>query len=152
MKLNSLHTGVKAMKEIFYSRQHFPKILGISMFSSCVGGYMLMANLHQKRLHVSQICIMYYDIMIFQSPCLVSLYILSFFLTSPFHFDTQEQSLAYEEAWGKYNRETELRTEKYDKVITPTLIQRRRMTKSTSYTILGSSKDYGLNQMMLSPE
>lgn len=56
MKLNSFHSGVKAMKEIFYSRQHFPKFLGSVTFCSCVGGYMFMDNLYQKRLNVSPIC------------------------------------------------------------------------------------------------
>jgi hypothetical protein len=58
MKMNSFHSGVKAMKEIFYSRQHFPTILGTSMLCSCVGGYMLMDNFHQKRLHVRDIIIL----------------------------------------------------------------------------------------------
>lgn len=146
MTMNSFHSGVKAMKEIFYSRQHFPTILGTSMFCSCIGGYMLMDNLHQKRLHVSEIIVAMF---------MFYFYIIIIILISKesiYSSTIQNQRLAYEQAWDKYNREDELRTEKYDTVIQPTPIQRRRITKSSSYAILGTSKENGLNPMILSSE
>lgn len=40
----------QSFRTVFYSREHFPKILGTVVFSGMVGGYCLMDSVHNNRI------------------------------------------------------------------------------------------------------
>jgi hypothetical protein len=43
----------QSCRNVFYSRQHFPKILGGVMLSGSIGGYFIMDGVHNRRIEVN---------------------------------------------------------------------------------------------------
>lgn len=48
--MTSVYKVKSAVRNVFYSPKHFPKILVTTMICSCVGGYQMMESIHQRRL------------------------------------------------------------------------------------------------------
>lgn len=48
--MSSVYKIKSAFRDVFYSPDHFPKILATTMICSCVGGYQMMESIHQRRL------------------------------------------------------------------------------------------------------
>ncbi len=50
--MSSVYEVKSSIRKIFYSKKHFPKILGASMLCAFVGSYSMMESIHQGRLKV----------------------------------------------------------------------------------------------------
>lgn len=48
--MTSVYKIKSAVRNVFYSPRHFPKILATTMVCSCVGGYQMMESIHQRRI------------------------------------------------------------------------------------------------------
>lgn len=55
--MTSVYKIKSAVRNVFYSPRHFPKILATTMVCSCVGGYQMMESIHQRRIEVSYSCL-----------------------------------------------------------------------------------------------
>ena len=53
--MSSAYEIKSSIRSIFYSRKHFPKVLGASMLCAFIGSYSMMESIHQGRLKVRKV-------------------------------------------------------------------------------------------------